>query len=169
MRSLRDLENYRIWRKKLYDKRKAAGLCTRCGGIPHSGLYECDKCRTSHAKSYKNRSEKVKGYAKLKRSKNFAVWQKAVLNHYGSKCACCGEDEPMFLTVDHVNNDGNIHRKEQGKGTDKLYRWLVKNNFPEGFQLLCWNCNCGKHRNGGVCPHTKKEVMENERNTSVTS
>lgn len=21
------------------------------------------------------------------------------------------------------------------------------------YQLLCFNCNCGRHRNGGVCPH----------------
>ncbi len=24
---------------------------------------------------------------------------------------------------------------------------------PEGFQVLCWNCNLGKYYNGGVCPH----------------
>ena len=26
-------------------------------------------------------------------------------------------------------------------------------DFPEGFQILCFNCNAGKHRNGGRCPH----------------
>lgn len=28
-----------------------------------------------------------------------------------------------------------------------------KRPHPEGFQTLCYNCNIGKHRNGGICPH----------------
>ena len=75
-----------------------------------------------------------------------------ILNHYGARCACCGEVEPMFLTIDHVNNDGNVKRAEQGVST-RLYKWIVKNGFPDDFQVLCYNCNCGKHRNGGICPH----------------
>jgi hypothetical protein len=33
-----------------------------------------------------------------------------------------------------------------------LYRWLVKNNFPKEFQILCHNCNFAKFRLG-TCPH----------------
>ena len=33
-----------------------------------------------------------------------------VLDHYGRACSCCGETEPAFLTIDHVNNDGAEHR-----------------------------------------------------------
>jgi hypothetical protein len=29
----------------------------------------------------------------------------------------------------------------------------VKQGFPDGFQTLCFNCNVGKYKNGGVCPH----------------
>jgi hypothetical protein len=29
----------------------------------------------------------------------------------------------------------------------------VMNDFPPGFQLLCSNCNHGRARNGGICPH----------------
>jgi hypothetical protein len=29
----------------------------------------------------------------------------------------------------------------------------VKHNFPPGFRLLCSNCNFGRARNHGVCPH----------------
>ena len=78
--------------------------------------------------------------------------------HYGGnppQCACCGERHIEFLTIDHINNDGAKHRKETGNG-DRFYRWLVKNNFPDGLQVLCWNCNCGKRINSGICPH--KEV-----------
>ena len=30
----------------------------------------------------------------------------------------------------------------------------------EGLQLLCCNCNQGKARNGGVCPHHGKRVSD---------
>jgi hypothetical protein len=33
---------------------------------------------------------------------------------------------------------------------------LCKNGFPKGFQTLCMNCNWGKYRNGGQCPHKGK-------------
>lgn len=74
-----------------------------------------------------------------------------VFNYYGAKCACCGETEPVFLTIDHVNDDGAEHRREIGRGY--LYRWLRQNGYPEGFQTLCWNCQWGKRAGNGVCPH----------------
>jgi len=73
--------------------------------------------------------------------------------HYGNACICCRETEPMFLTVDHINNDGAQHRKTLG-GTGSgghLYSWLRQNNYPKGFQILCWNCNWAKGQGG--CPH----------------
>ena len=42
----------------------------------------------------------------------------------------------------------------RGNG-QRLLVWLKTNGWPrEGYQLLCCNCNQGKTRNGGVCPHT---------------
>ena len=40
-----------------------------------------------------------------------------------------------------------------------IYIWLKNNNFPEGFQVLCFNCNCGKARNKGICPHSGKTEL----------
>jgi hypothetical protein len=76
----------------------------------------------------------------------------------GYKCACCGETERMFLSIDHINNDGNVERKSgayRGSG-NAFYGWLRKNGFPPGYQVLCMNCQVGKHKNGGVCPHQQK-------------
>lgn len=73
-------------------------------------------------------------------------------------CACpgCGERHIEFLTIDHMNNDGAEHRRELGKGTrhcgGSMYHWLRKNNYPLGFQVLCFNCNCAKGLYG-ECPH----------------
>lgn len=81
-----------------------------------------------------------------------------VFIHYGGnppKCACCGEGEMKFLTIDHINGGGRIHRgKIRG---NRVYKWLIDNNYPEGFRVLCYNCNCGRARNNGICPHKKEE------------
>lgn len=79
-----------------------------------------------------------------------------VIDHYGGICACCGEDELIFLTIDHINNDGAEHRRQisqWGGGGGPTYRWLRDNDYPDGFQVLCANCNCGRQWNGGTCPH----------------
>jgi predicted amidophosphoribosyltransferase len=55
--------------------------------------------------------------------------------------------------LDHVNNDGAEHRKRISKTGIAFYRWLVKCQFPKNppLQVLCYNCNASKQRNGGVC------------------
>jgi hypothetical protein len=81
------------------------------------------------------------------------------LKHYGGdppKCICCGETILKFLTIDHINGGGTTHRKQifrDKRGGWEFYRWLINNSFPEGFQILCFNCNCGRARNDGICPH----------------
>ena len=73
---------------------------------------------------------------------------------YGGRCVCCGEREPDFLSIDHVNNDGAKHRTE--KSVRSIVTWLRKHNYPkEGFRILCYNCNLGRAfaNEGGKCPH----------------
>lgn len=65
-----------------------------------------------------------------------------VVNHYGGKCACCGITRLEFLCFDHINNDGGAHRRVIGR--QPMARWLKASGFPEGFQVLCWNCNSAK-------------------------
>ena len=85
-----------------------------------------------------------------------------VLQFYGGnppKCACCGEIIYEFLTIDHMNNDGAKHRREigtDGNRGGRIYNWLIRNKFPKGFQVLCWNCNCAKGLYG-ECPHNLKK------------
>lgn len=72
------------------------------------------------------------------------------IEHLGGKCVCCGESNQVFLAIDHINNDGSKHRKAISR--KMIYGWLIKNNFPPGFQLLCHNCNMAKSILG-KCPH----------------
>lgn len=77
-----------------------------------------------------------------------------VLNHYGVTCSCCGEAEIKFLTLHHMKGGGNEHRKKVGEGMH-MYDWIIKNNFPNDFSTLCFNCNCAIGHNG-VCPHVER-------------
>ena len=84
--------------------------------------------------------------------------------HYSGgspKCACCGESMFEFLSIDHIGGGGKAHRKKIG-GSSYLYSWLERNGFPEGFQVLCHNCNqaIGIF---GYCPH-KLTPAERRRN-----
>lgn len=87
-----------------------------------------------------------------------------VFNHYSNgkmNCACCGESHIEFLSIDHINGDGAKHRKEIGMergGGVRFYYWLKRNNYPEGFRVLCMNCNFSRGQHG-YCPH-EKEVQE---------
>jgi len=78
------------------------------------------------------------------------------IQHYGGgKCFCCGEDEPIFLALDHINGDGAKHRKEVERG--HMSQWAKRNGWPPIFRVACHNCNHGLFRLGGICPHQLKK------------
>ena len=80
-----------------------------------------------------------------------------ILFHYSGgdpKCACCGEKNAVILCLDHINNDGAKDRKMRG-GQPGVMRWIIDNNFPPEFQILCFNCNFAKYRLG-KCPHNQR-------------
>lgn len=81
----------------------------------------------------------------------------------GKRCFCCGETEEAFLAFDHVNDDGAQHRREiaarnWGVSIYHLYLDLKRRGFPPVLQVSCHNCNMGRYRNGGVCPHQAAKV-----------
>lgn len=77
-----------------------------------------------------------------------------VLDYYGRSCQHCGNTDVRVLTMDHINSDGAEHRKTVPGG--RLYKWLLKNGCPEGFQTLCMNCQWIKR-------HEKKEWAKRKR------
>jgi predicted restriction endonuclease len=115
------------------------------------------------------RAKKTYQKVKVKKSANEKVVRDAlrrqILQEYGNVCACCGEHRECMLTIDHIDSKGNEHRKRVGDSSGNIYKWLRRNGFPkDNFRLLCWNCNCGRHRNGGICPHEieRNKLIENE-------
>ena len=119
---------------KLIKKRQmiADGRCFKCG-VESPNFKSCEKCRD-----------------KMKRL--LLKIKKEVIGHYGGKCACpaCNETDIRFLTMDHIDGNGNQHRKKIRR---TIYRWLKTNKYPSGFQVLCFSCNSGRAMNNGICPH----------------
>lgn len=126
------------------------GVCTKCGKLSApAGKRQCKPCINRNRTP--NRVNAAKGQYKTLRDEVFAQYG-------GYVCACCAEDEPIVLTIDHIENNGREHRQQLENrrfSGEKFYRWLRRNDFPPGYQVLCWNCNMGKYRNGGVCPHNQ--------------
>lgn len=82
--------------------------------------------------------------------------RRSVFAAYGAFCSCCGESKEKFLSIDHIDNNGYEHRKEIGACGTALVKWAIKNGFPSSLRILCMNCNHGRSRNNGVCPHDQK-------------
>ena len=123
-------------------RREKLGLCGRCGkNPPRPDRTKCEEC-----------GKKATERSILKQRK----YKLLVVLHYGGSCQCCGEDNYKFLTIDHMNGGGRAHKEEIHRNT--IYSWLITNNFPPGFQLLCYNCNCGREKNKGICPHKEVKI-----------
>lgn len=129
---IKDSTNKRI------EIRRNSGLCLQCGKCPpRENRVNCALC----ARKLRNKQQHNK---------------ETCFDHYGYVCTCCCiEYDIRFLTLDHVNNDGAAHRKAINKKS--IYYWAIKNDFPDSLQTHCWNCNCGKENNGGICPHQEND------------
>lgn len=118
---------------------KALGLCASCQKrptVPNKTL--CVRCAEIA-------NESIKAHRRQLRAD--------ILTHYSKgspHCECCGESTIEFLSIDHINGGGSQHSMEIGRG--KIYGWLRKNNYPEGFRVLCHNCNAA-FGHYGYCPH----------------
>lgn len=137
----------------MIDKQKNIKKCSKCGkektatkeffyfqyGRPHGKCIDCQKTPEERGR----RNEYAKGIRLM------------ALAFYGGEipeCNCCGEKEIKFLGIDHIEGGGVKHRKELQEAGTTIYLWLRKNNYPEGFQVLCHNCNLAKGYYG-ECPH----------------
>jgi hypothetical protein len=103
--------------------------------------YKCKLCK----KEYDTHKPKKRHSLKTKRSKSEEkrikrkILRLEVLKAYSENMECenCRESYMEFLAVDHINGKGRSHTASVGN----LYAWLKRNNFPEGFRVLCHNCN----------------------------
>lgn len=151
--------------------------------------WKCKKCRDAEKTVWieKNKGEWLKGRRRWYKERIAAMtpdelkehrrtiaangkrWntinkEKVFAAYGGAKCACCGETEKTFLSIDHIDGGGSKLRKAGTHSSGSLwYKQLVQAGFPPGFQILCMNCQFGKHANKGVCPH---QVRRNDQSGS---
>ena len=95
----------------------------------------------------------LQAYLKMRRQ----IIRKEALIAIGGICICCGESEIGFLTIDHKNNDGHLDKRVS-------QRRKIVMDFRKGvidrdkYQCICYNCDCGRALNGGICPHMRNDV-----------
>ena len=88
-----------------------------------------------------------------------------VLSYYSLEsypnCKRCGEKEIGFLEIDHV--EGVI--KNDGRGGNALVNYIIKNNFPKNYQILCTNCNWMKYRESqkSLLSQTKENIRSRKK------
>jgi len=80
----------------------------------------------------------------LKRSKWRFKNRLEIYSHYSTEgkicCSICKEDEIKFLCLDHINGGGNKHRQKLG-GVREAFADIKRAGFPDGYRILCHNCN----------------------------
>ncbi len=139
-------EDYAPRQKELstqwYTDTVASGMCPQCNVRPRRpDRVNCQECADARSAAGKRRQAKRRD---------------AVFAHYGPVCVCCGETDVAFLQVDHVDGGGNAHRRQIGQS--QVYKWLIDNDFPPGYQVLCSKCNFAWGHNS-CCPHAKDRLV----------
>ncbi len=126
--------------------------------------YNCNKEREmARQKEYK--AENIEWIKPLNKQwsamKNIELRQ-IIINKLGGHCACCGESQYEFLSIDHINGGGNEEKREHGRSM-VFYKYIIEQGCPKDkYQILCHSCNQAKH-DGKECPHNKFNVFD--RNT----
>jgi hypothetical protein len=149
-------EYNRLWREKNKERHNA---CKRKWQLEHReylNKWHREWRKKNHERLRqieKRRYEKHKIKRCMQQRKRHAERRLKILEHYGRRCICCGETQIEFLSIDHVNGGGYKERKD--RGIFGLYQYIIKNNYPDRFRILCHNCNqsMGFY---GYCPHNKE-------------
>lgn len=116
-----------------------------------------DKIKSYHRTFKKGYSYENKGKIKKQEANRNRQLRLRALYVYGGHpplCRCCGEPNIKFLTIEHKNGDGKKHRDEK-KGS--IYFAILKDVDFSRYEVLCYNCNCGKYHNKNICPHEEEK------------
>ena len=123
-----------------------------------------NKAKAKERDSRPETKAKKKEYKDRVRLKVLQYYSKQLSKSNIPCCRCCGENFHIdFLALDHIAGrmemDSEAELVKLGYSSSwnvgQLIRWIIKNNFPKGFQILCHKCNFAKgiKRNNNKCPH----------------
>ena len=131
---------------KMIDGMKICSICNEWKSIDNytktymtnCGLFSsCKNCNSLYQKAYKK------------------ILKMEFILAYGGCCQCkgCGEHRLDFLTVEHIR-DGK-HKLIKCSNSWNLMSKLKALGWPEGYTVLCYNCNCSQNLKQ-PCLHTKE-------------
>jgi len=137
--------------------------CTKCSNIKptsafskkrasRDGLYcICKQCDQEDGRQRYRRT--VESRALTEKKEHINIYNR-VVDGYGGKCEMCGCEEHWVFMLHHREGGGAKHVRSL-PGSQKLYRWAIKNNFPRLLMLVCANCHMLIHRAqcGYFCDH----------------
>jgi hypothetical protein len=127
----------------------------------------CIKCEAKRRKTWRKNNPEIIKLAKRRSRMSLPVAERerkrardtgkllkqTVISHYSdgkNECHLCKFNDIRALTIDHICGGGRKHLKSLGiLGGWGFYKWLIKNNYPEGFQVLCMNCQIVKRHTHG--------------------
>jgi hypothetical protein len=157
--------------KDLMNRKKYGNICRLCYNEKHAKFQKTKSCEY-YLKHKENRDE----YNRKKREENpklqnffsnrsYHKTRLEVIAHYSPDISCvkCGfKNHIAALSIDHIDGSGNEMRRNV-KGHSQIYRWLKKNEYPEGYQVLCMNCQfIKKHENNECTTYLRKIGLTNE-------
>ena len=114
----------------------------------------CSTCIVERVKNQKRKSSADRRKKHLKQTRIYQrKWMREhnekvklkILTHYGKggNLMCCWRNCTIsdidMLSLDHVLDNGAEERRSGLKGGQHLYARLLRENFPNGFQTLCFN------------------------------
>ena len=124
---------------------------------PDGHAYYCKPCMVKRVMEWQKEHPRPKlaGLLRLRKRlerprkalPHIRITRKDVLNYLGNKCAVCGFSDPRALQIDHINNDGKIHRAKFPYKI-RLYEDILESlkRGEKKYQILCANCNTIKER-----------------------
>jgi hypothetical protein len=136
--------------------RYKSGSCIQC--VKESAIRRREEIsvyrKKYHAKYYQDNKErikkKIKQYCNDNKEKVSGRRQDYlhrvkldVLFYYSDgtmACLNCGISDVDVLCLDHINNDGK-HDRVRWRN---MHVYAKKRNYPNGLQVLCYNCNMKK-------------------------
>ena len=132
-------------------------ICKSCNRkrMHDYNIKNSEKRRVYARKYYTNNKNKINAYKTRYRQNHPNINRKSirktkdkvrdmVFSHYCKnqvQCIRCGYSDIRALSIDHINGNGAKEREKlKINGGYMFYKWLRDNDFPEGYQVLCMNC-----------------------------
>ena len=152
--------------KNIHNQKCCSDECRKINRKEYGKKYSKSDKQKEYRKKYWESDKGKKILQKHQQTDKFKIRQKEyyikckfkVIKYYSNstmQCNCCGEKHIDFLSIDHIDCGKLYHNKKKKIGKCSginLYLDLIKNNFPGGYQVLCYNCNFAKGA-CGKCPH----------------